>query len=96
LVTKFDAKNGTSRIKVLVETKEVEIFHQVLADAVMYLETLMRLYYLRNGFEAAHDAFLIQPVVEASKYPPAGCHEEQRESWHRIATVCSRTLCEGP
>ncbi|KAK8023274.1 Nitrogen assimilation transcription factor nit-4 [Apiospora marii] len=38
--------------------------HAVVADATRYLQTLIRLYYLRHGFESM-DLFLVVPLVHA-------------------------------
>ena len=46
------------------QTDQVPSVHQIVADAHKHLETLIRLYYLRHGFEAM-DLFIVIPLMLA-------------------------------
>jgi hypothetical protein len=45
-----------------METKQDFRIHEIIADAKKYLQTLVRLYYIRHGYDAM-DLFIIVPLV---------------------------------
>lgn len=47
-----------------VKTNQEPSPHQIIADAKKYLQTLVRVYYLRHGFEAM-DLFIVIPLILA-------------------------------